>query len=303
MNAELRGIVSIPVTSFSSDRTVDEASLRNEIAFALACGSHGIAVPLNASEWYTLSDEEQKRVTEITFAEVGQAVPVVVGVTAQSARLSVELARHAQDLGAFAVNAMPPPVLQLDDEGCFEFYRELSSSVEVPIMVQNHYPPLGTPMSTEILARLVKEVDNVFYVKEETPPPPVKISRLLEELAGLEKLRGVFGGVGGLYLVDELQRGVNGNMPAVHVADVVVRVWELWESGARDQAREVHSRLLPLMVLERCYGGAAVYREVLRRRGVIATTAQRATGKGLDHQAQELLTRALDDISDLLKVR
>jgi dihydrodipicolinate synthase/N-acetylneuraminate lyase len=302
MNAELRGIISIPVTPFDSTGALDEPSLREEVAFALACGSHGLLVPVNASEWYTLSDDERKRITQITLAEAREAVPVVVGVTAQSANLSIELARHAQDLGAFAVNAMPPHVLQLDAGGCFQFYRELSSSVDIPVMVQNYYPPIGTPMSTDLLARLVRELDNVYYVKEETPPEPHNISRLLQELAGDKKLRGVFGGQGGLYLIDELTRGVSGNMPATHAADALVQVWELWEKGAADAAREVQSRLLPLMVFERCYGGSAVYKEVLYRRGVISTTMTRSMNSGLDSVAKTLLTRILDDIEDLFRV-
>lgn len=302
MNPNLRGIISIPVTPFDSAGALDESSLREEVAFSLSCGSHGLLVPVNASEWYTLSDDERRRIARIALDEVRGAVPVVVGVTAQSTNLSVEFARHAQDLGAFAVNAMPPHVLQLDEKGCFDFYKELSNSLEIPIIVQDYYPPLGTPMSPRFLARLVKEVENVHYIKEETPPEPVKISQVLRELAGAEKLRGVFGGQGGLYLIDELVRGVSGNMPAVHVADVLVQIWQLWEKGATDQAREIHTRLLPLMVFERCYGGTAVYKEVLYRRGVIATTASRSSSSGLDEAARNLLTDILGDINDLLNV-
>lgn len=300
MDKNLEGIVAIPVTPFAADGSVDEKSLRREVGFALGAKVNGLLVPVNASEWFTLSDEERRRIVEVIIGEVAGQIPVVVGVTAQSNRLAIEFAQHARRVGAGAVNAMPPHVLQLDEDGCFEFYRELSRAAEMPVIVQNYYPPLGTPMSVGLLCRLVTEVENVCYVKEETSPEPLKITGVLKALGVVEKLRGVFGGQGGLYLIDELNRGVSGNMPALHAADVLVSVWELWRQGATDKARRVHGRLLPLLTFERCYGGSVVYKEVLRRRGVIATAFNRTGTKELDEFAGVELSRILNDIADLL---
>jgi 4-hydroxy-tetrahydrodipicolinate synthase len=295
----LHGIIAIPVTPFDEAYALDEPGLRRVVRFALDCGAHGLLVPVNASEWYTLSDAERRRVAEITLDEVSGAVPVIVGVTAQSVTLAVELARHAQAHGADAVNAMPPPVIHPDQEGCYAYYQTLGTAIDLPLVIQNFYPPLGTPMSVAFVLRLVRDLPNATYVKEETLPEPLRISQLLDAAAGEPRLLGVFGGQGGLYLLDELRRGAAGNMPACHLTDALVAVWEAWVAGEAARAQALHDRLLPLLSFERCYGGTAVYKEVLRRRGVIRSAALRSPSSPLDAPAQRELDRILAEVGDL----
>jgi 4-hydroxy-tetrahydrodipicolinate synthase len=298
---ELYGIIAIPATPFDETGALDEESLRRVVRFSLERGAHGLLTPVNASEWYTLSDDERRRVVEITLGEVGGAVPVIVGVTAQSATLAIDLAWHARRHGAAAVNAMPPHVMHPDAEGCYAYYKTLSEAVDVPVVVQNFYAPLGTPMSAELVVRMVRELRGVAYVKEETLPEPLRISQLLAAAHGEPRLRGVFGGQGGLFLLDELRRGAAGNMPACHATDALVAVWDAWKAGDEARAQSLHDRLLPLLNYERCYGGTPVYKAVLHRRGVIRTPTLRSPGPGLDGPAQRELERILADVGELFK--
>jgi 4-hydroxy-tetrahydrodipicolinate synthase len=294
----LNGIFAIPVTPFGSDGLVDEPSLCKVVAFALECGANGLLTSVNASEWYTLSDQERARVVEIALTEVAGQVPVIVGVTAQNTPLACELAVQAEKAGAAAVNSMPPHITHPDAAGCYAHYRALSAAVDIPIVVQNYYPPIGTPMSTELLTKIVADFENIQYVKEETLPEPLRVSELLE--AAGPKLWGVFGGQGGLHIVDEFRRGACGNMPAGHVVDVLAKIWNALSAKDEPAARRMHQQLLPLITLERTWGGAAVYKEVLFRRGVIAHTARRTATPDLDSSASVELDHALAAISDLL---
>jgi 4-hydroxy-tetrahydrodipicolinate synthase len=226
---------------------------------------------------------------------------VIVGVTAQSVTLAIELARHAQAHGATAVNAMPPHVIHPEPGDCYAYYQALGAAIGIPLVIQNFYPPLGTPMSAEFVVRLVRELPNASYVKEETLPEPLRISQLLAAAAGEPRLLGVFGGQGGIYLLDELRRGAVGNMPACHVTDALVAVWDAWVAGDEAQAQALHNRLLPLLSFERCYGGTAVYKEVLRRRGVIQSAVLRSQAAPLDAPALRELDRILANIGDLLR--
>ena len=223
-------------------------------------------------------------------------------MTAQSTVSTIEFARHAEKIGASGVNAMPPPHLQLSEEGCVSFYSQLCHAVDFPVILQNYYPPLGTPMSTQVIAGCASDLDNLRYVKEETPPEPLKLSALLSMLEGPSVVDGVFGGQGGIYLLDELQRGVSGNMPACHVADVLVDVWKAWTGGDKEGAVRLHERLLPLMVFERCYGGGPVYKAVLAQRGVIRYVGTRGGTNGLDDLAQRELRRIIEGIEDLFRI-
>jgi dihydrodipicolinate synthase/N-acetylneuraminate lyase len=296
----LTGIVAIPVTAFDNQLNIDEKSTKRQIDFIVRSGVQGILANVNASEWHTLSDEERLRLAEMIVGEVAGQLPVFIGVTAQSLPASIAFARHAERIGATGVNSMPPPLLQLDTAGCVEFYKQLSHAVTVPVILQNFYPPIGTPMSPEPIARLAQDIDNLRYVKEETLPEPIKLSAVLSVLEGTNAVDGVFGGQGGIYLIDELERGVSGNMPACHIGDVLSRVWSAWTTGNTEAARQLHSRLLPLMTFERCYGGTSVYKEVLLRRQVITCARTRSLTSGLDRFALNHLGHILSDIDDLL---
>jgi len=108
-------------------------------------------------------------------------------------------------------------------------------------------------------------------------------------LAAPPKLKGVFGGSGGRYLLLEHPRGVAGQMPGCHITDVVVRLWNALEANDLKEAKRVYELMTPLFALETLRGVS--YPEVLRRRGVIKSARQRMALK-----ADEYDQRALDDI-------
>src|SRR3954463_15993298 len=105
----LRGYFTVLYTPFLPDGEIDEAGLRSNVAATLALpGVGGLSVHSIHQEFWTLTDAERKRVTEIVIEAVGGKAPVVVGVSDTSARTVVDLARHAQGAGADAVMVWPP---------------------------------------------------------------------------------------------------------------------------------------------------------------------------------------------------
>ena len=216
---------------------------------------------------------------EIVVSEAGGRIPVFAAVTAVHKLPAVELALHAQRVGADGVMAMPPHIVHPDEAGCFDYYKALSEAVEIPIIIQNYIGPVGTPMSAGLLARMCRELEHVEYIKEETLPSSRKISETLRAVG--KACKGIFGGQGGIYLLDEFKRGAAGNMPGPQASDVLANIWALMEDGQESQARDLYYRLLPLINYERQYG-VALYKEVLRRRGIFATTVCRVPGSFLE---------------------
>ena len=71
---------------------------------------------------------------------------------------------------------------------------------------------------------------------------------------------------------DELRRGANGCMPACEIADLLALVMERWWAGDEAGARDLHRRLLPLIIRET----HPFMRYILKRRGVFTSTIERA---------------------------
>jgi dihydrodipicolinate synthase/N-acetylneuraminate lyase len=291
-----RGIFVIVVTPFTEGYELDEASLRKEIRFCIEAGAHGLVGPANASEFTTLSDDERRRWIEIVVGEAGGQVPVVAATTSGHALPAVALSRYAQQIGADGVMAMPPHILHADARGCYEYYQALSDALEIPICVQNYIGPIGTPMPAELLARMCRELACVQYIKEETLPEPRQLRATIT--AAGDVCKGVFGGQGGIYMIDEHNRGAVGNMPACQTTDVHVAIWNMLQAGDQTGARALFNRLLPLINYERLYG-VAVYKEVLHQRGVFATTLSRAPGQRLDEDDRAELGAIMEEVGGL----
>jgi 4-hydroxy-tetrahydrodipicolinate synthase len=296
MDKPWRGIFVIVVTPFTVGHELDEAGLRKVVRFCLQAGVHGLVGPANASEFSTLSDDERKRWIELVVAEAGGAVPVIAATTCGHALPAVALSRFAQKAGADGIMSMPPHVQHPDAAGCYAYYQALSAALEVPIMIQNYIGPVGTPMSADLLARMCRELPRVEYIKEETLPSSRMTSATIAAAGTFCK--GVFGGQGGIYLVDEYRRGSAGTMPACNVPDLHVTLWNKLESGDMAGARAFSNRILPLLNYERQYG-VALYKETLYRRGVIATRTCRTPGRELDDQDRAELDAILSDIAPL----
>lgn len=294
---QFRGVFTIPVTPFDSNGEVDEGSLRRCVEFCLDAGAHGLVAPVNASEFTSLTDDERMRVASIVVDSAAHQIPVVIGVSGVSAQHAALFARQARQIGADAVIAMPPYARKASPEEIVEYFRVVAGAAELPVFIQNYSAPVGTPLSAAFMIRLVDEIDGVEYVKEETIPAGHVMSEVFR--LGGPRLKGVMGGMAGRFLLDEYRRGACGTMPACEVTDVHVALWNALEAGDETGARAIYNRLLPLLNIEWLYG-AAVYKEVLRRRGVIANATLRGPGlHQLDAADHQELDAILADLGEL----
>jgi 4-hydroxy-tetrahydrodipicolinate synthase len=307
-NPQFRGVYAIPVTPFNDDLSVDWDSLRKCVEFSVEAGAHGIVVPVNASEGPFLTDTERKQVLKVAIEVVDGAVPVVGGVSGTSTTQSVDLTRNAAELGADSVMAMPPN--GATSSIMWDHFAAIAEAGQLPVWIQNNKPPAGPIVPTDMMVRMLNEVEHVDYVKEESNLPGQVMTELFEKAGGA--IRGIMGGMGGRYLVDEYRRGSCGTMPAGHITDAHARLWDALEAGGTDadglqvvtdEARYIWERMIPSLNFEFMFGANA-YKAAYWRRGIIKTPKTRIpANKLLDKFDYEELDRILDRMSDLLSWR
>ena len=205
--------------------------------------------------------------------------------------MAAKFAARAGAIGADGVIAMPPYIRRADlsPDAIFAYYQAISDSAGVPVFIQNYLPPIGTNLSAELMLRLCREIEHVSYIKEETVPSTMKLTAIMENNDG--SCRGVFGGAGGRYLVEEHRRGSAGNMPGCHVTDVVVSFWNALEVGDEARALQIYKEMAPLFFYEHQLPGT--YKEVLRRRGVIDCALRRNAPVSCDEVASQYLDEIL----------
>jgi 4-hydroxy-tetrahydrodipicolinate synthase len=166
--------------------------------------------------------------------------------------------------------------------------------VDIEIVVQDYPPISGYAMEPALLARIAREIPQARTIKLEDPPTPFKTSRILETLGGNPKVR-IFGGLGGVFLLEELMAGATGAMTGFAYPELLVRIVTLFREGRVDDAADVFYQAVPLMRFEFQEGiGMAIRKEVLHRRGALASAATRAPAARLDDATRQALDRVLD---------
>ncbi len=280
----MRGVYNILATPFDEQGRVDTESLRNLVEFQIKAGAYGLTILGIMGEVSKLSDPERDLVAQTVLKQVDGRIPVVINVTHTGTYVVIEKARQAAELGAAGIMVAPPTNLRNLD-AVADFYRTVSAATELPVVVQDEPVTTGVIMPPSFLAGL-----GLPLIKLEEAPVPHKLSRILEKNPEAK----IFGGLGGLYFLQELERGAVGTMTGFAYTEILVSIYQDFSEGRVDQARETFYKYLPLISYEgQAAVGLAIRKEVLRRRGAIRCSAIRAPGIRVDARGQEEITRVL----------
>ncbi|KRE22281.1 dihydrodipicolinate synthase [Bosea sp. Root483D1] len=287
-------------TPFTDAGTVDPEAMAGIVDFAIASGVDGVVFPGFASEVDELSAAERTTLLKVVVARVGGRLPIVAGASAPSALEAISHCREALANGITHVMIQAPKSVGTTTEAVSAFYGEIAAAVPgIEIVLQNAPAPRGSDLKPEAILTIVRDNPSITYVKEETLPSGLAISAIM---AGKPAhLKGVIGGGGARYLIDEYNRGACGAMPAVELADAHVAMDRAYRDGDVARAREFYIRTLPLLVIQFNFR-MAFTKHVLTRRGVLTNQIVRAKVPPMDALDVAEIDAWLDSCSELMTV-
>lgn len=276
LNKRADGVYVIAATPFTDDGRIDNASIDRMVDFYLGCGVTGITVLGMMGEAPKLSQAESIAVTRQVVQRA--QVPVIVGVSAPGFASMAALARAAMDAGARGVMIAPPSTVRTDDQIVGYFANAVEAIGEdAPFAIQDYPYASGVVMAPKVLRRIVQDNPSCMMIKHEDWPGLDKITTLrgfMED--GSMRDVGILCGNGGLFLPHELERGADGANTGYAYPEMLVQLVKLIKSGERAAAHDMFDRHLPLLRYEQQPGmGLAVRKYILKRRGAIASDAQR----------------------------
>jgi 4-hydroxy-tetrahydrodipicolinate synthase len=154
---------------------------------------------------------------------------------------------------------------------------------DIPVVLQDYPQSTNVYFSVATVERIIETCPQVVMFKHEDCPGLAKLTRIREGGDnGSHRRVSILVGNGGLYFPQELARGADGAMTGFAYPDMLVEVWRLFGAGNAGAGEDLFDLYLPLLRHEQQPGfGLAVRKEILRRRGFIASSFVRAPGPKL----------------------
>jgi 4-hydroxy-tetrahydrodipicolinate synthase len=231
------------VTPFARDFTLDEPALRRLVRRQIDAGINFLVPCGTTGESPTLTRAEHLRVVEITVDESHGKVPVLGGAGGYNTAEVIELAQDLAQIGVDGILSVTPYYNKPTQEGLYQHYRAIASSITLPIVVYSVQGRTGVNVEPATLARLA-QIDNIVGVKEASGSISQMASVIQQVppeflvLSGDDAITLPLIALGGRGLIS-----VASNEIPAEMAQLV----HFCLSGDFASARDLQRRLLPLM--------------------------------------------------------
>jgi 4-hydroxy-tetrahydrodipicolinate synthase len=296
------GVYVIAATPFQDDGRIDVKSTDSMVDFYRACGCTGMTILGVMGEAPKLDQDESIAISKQIISRAGSAMPVIVGVSSPGFANMRTLARTVMDAGAAGVMIAPPNTLRTDDQ-ITTYYKQAVDAIgdDIPFCVQDFPLTFSVQMSPKVIRQIIQDLPSCVMVKHEDWPGLEKISAMRGfEADGSMRHVSILCGNGGLFIDFECERGADGAMTGYAFPDMLVELVKLQKAGKRDQAHDLFDAHLPMIRYEQQPGaGLAVRKYLLKKRGVIASDAQRKPGAGLSAKARAEVDYLFDRLAKL----
>jgi len=166
----MKGIWAAALNPFSDDGSLNEFGLRSNIRHWVDdLGIEGLFIAGKQGEFFSMSLDERKRNFEIAVDETGDTAQTIMSCSDQNFDTVIELARHAEHIGAdfIVVHAPLLHFISDRDDTIFNYYEEVCKKTNIGVAMWSH-PDSGYLMSPELCAR-VAEIPNIVAIKYSVP--------------------------------------------------------------------------------------------------------------------------------------
>jgi 4-hydroxy-tetrahydrodipicolinate synthase len=286
------GLWGILATPFHGpELRVDTDSLSRQVRLFRDLPASGVVALGVFGEGVTLDSAEQRTVIS-TVVNASGDLPVVVGLSARATAPAIEQARLAAESAGEKLAGL---MVQINAPQPASLARHLAAIHEATgagVVLQDYPVVTGVRVTVAQVLETLRGCPFVVAIKAEAPPTAAAIA----ELTAATDVP-VFGGLGGVGLLDELAAGAAGAMTGFSRPEVLLAAIEAWRSGGMGAAHEAFARWLPLANFEAQPGiGLALRKEALRRRGIFDDAAVRPPAAPMPASLGPILQQHVDEL-------
>jgi 4-hydroxy-tetrahydrodipicolinate synthase len=271
---------------------VDLESIERLVQYLSERKVQGVAILGALGEGQKLTGEERSLVIKHYRRLIPQGMGLVVGVRAPATDPAKHMAIQARDLGADALLLGPHNIQK--DAALLGYYLQVDESVGIPLVIHDYPAVTGITMSPDLIAKMYKQGKNLNYLKLEEPPTGAKMEALAKLTdPGLK----VFGALGGLYALEELELGAVGIMTGFVFAGLLVQLYDMVQAGEIDKAAALFYDFVPLNRWEfQPSIGVSLRKEIFKRLGIFGSAHVRHPGGVASEKCVEQMWRMIEHL-------
>ncbi|MFQ6080669.1 MAG: dihydrodipicolinate synthase family protein [Candidatus Bathyarchaeia archaeon] len=264
---KIEGIITALLTPLTKDEQIKEEALRQLIDFQVEHRVHGLFPLATTGEGMKLSLEKRKRAAEIIVDQTKGRVPIILHVGTQDTEMTIELAKHAEDLDVDAICAVGPFFYKPDALGLIQHYKRIGEAVDLPLFIYNNVERQGYNISPENFEKIIKNVPQVAGLKD--------TSYSLEQLQNYVYRHGgnytIVGG-GDPMMFATFAVGASAHISAISnvFPELTVQLYEAMKKGDYKKGRELQFRLNDIRYALKKGPYITPYKEALKLRGIDA---------------------------------
>ena len=164
----LKGVMQAPVTPLKDDFSFDGKGFEKMVEFHVRHGAPAIAWPHHKAESLNLTMAERKLGAEIAVKTVAKRVPVSIFLGTLSEEDSIDIARHAEKIGADALLCISPYVRRPTQDEIFDSVVRIGTTTDLPILTYNSpwRNGEGVEFTADLTRRLIERLPNYVGMKD-----------------------------------------------------------------------------------------------------------------------------------------
>ena len=244
---KVRGIYTALCTPVM-DGKVNAAAMDKLVNFVIDNGTTGLVALGGTGEYCALTNEQRIDGVKMTIAANKGRVPVVAGIIGPGLPEAIEMGNICKELGADAIMVVTPYYVVANQQGIYDYYRQVMKNVDLPLVLYNIPYRTGVNMLPETVERLLDSDDRgqIVAMKECCP----NMGQVLELLSKVRERTSVLTGEEFLFY-QEISCGAQGGILAT--SNLLPKMWadifDLIVAGKRERAAEIVVKVTPLLRL------------------------------------------------------
>ncbi|MCM3019337.1 dihydrodipicolinate synthase family protein [Priestia megaterium] len=167
----LYGVTTAMVTPFAKTGEVDLEKVVNLTEFLISKGVHCLYPLGTTGEMLRLSVKERKQVAETVVKQAANRVTVFIHVGAMNEEDTIELARHAYEIGADGIGVVTPMFFGANDNELETYFTKVAYSVpeDFPVYLYNIPQCSSNDLTAEVAQKVAETCKNVVGIKYSYP--------------------------------------------------------------------------------------------------------------------------------------